>query len=210
MLSKLKGEILLATNNAGKLLELRQLLAELPGVALHSPTDLGLDLDPEETGTSYAENAALKARAFVRASGLVTLVDDSGLEVAALDGAPGLHSKRYTGTPGATDADRRQALIANLTGQPRPWSARFVAVVALAVPGEDLRFYEGECRGEIIPAERGSNGFGYDPIFWFPDRARTMAELSDGEKNAVSHRGNAVRAALPALREILTTGGGMP
>jgi XTP/dITP diphosphohydrolase len=208
MPSKLKNEILLATNNAGKLFELRQLLAGLPDIALHSPANLGLDLDPEETGTTYTENAALKAQAFVRASGLVTLADDSGLEVAALDGAPGLHSKRYTGTAGASDTDRRHALIANLAGAPRPWSARFVAVVALAVPGEELRFFRGECRGEIIPEERGSNGFGYDPIFWFPERGHTMAELTDDEKNAVSHRGNAVRAALPDLHAIFDPPGG--
>ena len=199
MLTKLKGELLIATNNAGKLLEMQQLLAELEGVTLLTPRDAGIDLDVAETGGTYAENAGLKAAAFMKASGLPTLADDSGLEVEALSGAPGLHSKRYSGKPDATDADRRAFLLANLAEYPRPWKARFVAWVAFGVPGSELSFWEGTCPGEIIPEERGTNGFGYDPIFYIHSAGRTMAELSDKEKNAVSHRGNAIRAALPAL-----------
>lgn len=201
MLTKLKGELLIATNNAGKLLEMQQLLAELEGVTLLAPREVGIDIDVPETGTTYAENAALKASAYMRASGLPTLADDSGLEVDALNGAPGLHSKRYSSKPNATDADRRAFLVANLAEFPRPWSARFVACVAFGVPGGELSFWEGACSGEIIPEQRGTNGFGYDPIFYFTAEGRTMAELSDAEKNAVSHRGNAIRAALPTLRK---------
>jgi len=201
MLTELKGELLLATNNAGKLLEMRQLLAKLDRVTLLSPEDIGIDLDVAETGRTYLENAGLKAAAFMQATGLPTLADDSGLEVAVLDGEPGLHSKRYSNKPDATDADRRAFLLARLAAFPRPWTARFVAWVAFSVPAGEASFWEGSCPGEIIPEERGSNGFGYDPIFYIHSESRTMAELGDEEKNAVSHRGNAVRAALPALRK---------
>ena len=204
MLSNLKGEILLATNNAGKLLELRQLLINIPDLTLLSPAEMGINLDVEETGNTYAENASLKAAAFLQASGIVTLADDSGLEVAALNGEPGLRSKRYAGVPGASDADRRAFLLKNLAGRPRPWTARFVAWVALAIPDEKIRLWEGICPGEIIPEERGNNGFGYDPIFFIPAAGKTMAEFSDKDKNALSHRGNAVKAALPELESLLS------
>lgn len=202
MPKKLKKELLLATNNAGKLRELRQLLSELSSVQLLTPRDIGLELEVEETGSSYAENASLKAVAFAQQSGMVVIADDSGLEVDALGGAPGIRSARYAPQPDATDADRRALLLENLGGYPRPWTARFRAWVAVAVPGEAIRQVEGICEGEIIPEERGENGFGYDPIFWIPLEGRTMAELSDKEKNAISHRGNAVRAALPILTAI--------
>jgi XTP/dITP diphosphohydrolase len=198
-------KLLLATNNAGKALELRQLLAPLPQITILTPKDLGLDLHVDETGATYAENAALKALTFVQASGLVTLADDSGLEVDALDGAPGLHSARYSPKPGATDADRRAFLLENLAGIPRPWTARVRAVIAVVVPGEEPLFAEGTCEGEIIPEERGTNGFGYDPIFFMPDKGRTMAELSDEEKNLVSHRGNAVRAGMGTISRLVET-----
>jgi XTP/dITP diphosphohydrolase len=198
----LQGKLLLATRNIGKIVELRQLLADLENVRLLTPTDIGLAIEVEETGHSYAENAAIKAEAYVHASGLITLADDSGLEVDALAGAPGIHSARYTSLPGSTDADRRQYLLANLVGLPRPWVARFRAWVVLAVPGESPLYTEGVCEGEIIPEERGSNGFGYDPIFYIADMGRTMAELTDEEKNEISHRGNAVRAVIPMLQDV--------
>ncbi|HAY85269.1 MAG TPA: non-canonical purine NTP pyrophosphatase, RdgB/HAM1 family [Chloroflexi bacterium] len=207
MPKKLKNELLLATNNAGKLKELHQLLTELSGVRLLAPNDLGLWLDVAESGESYAENAALKAAAFSQAADLVVIADDSGLEVDALGGAPGIRSARYAPQPGATDADRRALLLENLSGQPRPWTARFRAWVAIAAPGEVIRSVEGICEGEIIPEERGTNGFGYDPIFWIPSAGRTMAELTDEEKNALSHRGNAVRQAIPLLRKIFNRQG---
>jgi len=202
MPKKLKKTLLLATNNAGKLRELRQLLSELSGVQLLSPHEIGLELDVKETGSTYAENASLKAAAFAKQSGLIVIADDSGLEVDALGGAPGIRSARYSPEPGATDSDRRALLLENLGGNPRPWTARFRAWVAIAVPGAAIRQVEGVCEGEIIPEERGENGFGYDPIFWIPLKGCTMAELADDEKNAISHRGNAVRAALPILEEI--------
>lgn len=202
MRTKLQGKLLLATRNAGKIVELRQLLADLEGVHLLTLTDVGHDFEVEETGKTYAENAALKAEAYAEAAGMITLADDSGLEVDALDGAPGLHSRRYGPQPGTSDAGRRRYLVENLTGKLRPWTARFRALVAIKVPGEPTRFAEGTCEGIIIPEDRGTNGFGYDPIFYIPSKARTMAELSDEEKNEVSHRGNAVRAAVPILEEI--------
>jgi XTP/dITP diphosphohydrolase len=202
MQSQLQNVLLIATNNPGKRKELRQLLGILPQIELVSPKDLGISLKIDETGDTYQANAALKAQAFARASDLVVLADDSGLEVDALDGAPGLHSARYSGQPGATDADRRAFLLHNLTDFAHPWTARFRAVIAVAVPGKEIRFAEGVCVGEIIPEERGTNGFGYDPIFYMPELDRTMAELTDEEKNKVSHRGRAVVAALPILRDV--------
>ena len=202
MPKKLKKILLLATNNAGKLRELRQLLSKLSGVQLLSPQEIGLELEVRETGSTYAENASLKAAAFAKRSGLIVIADDSGLEVDVLGGAPGIRSARYSPLPGATDSDRRALLLENLGGHPRPWTARFRAWVAIAVPGEAIRQVEGICEGEIIPEERGENGFGYDPIFWIPLKGRTMAELTDDEKNAISHRGNAVREALPILEEM--------
>ena len=171
-------------------------------IVLVLPHQLGIEQEVQETGQTYHENAALKALAFCRLSGLVTLADDSGLEVDALGGAPGLHSARYSPLPAASDADRRALLLRNLQGLPRPWLARFRCVVALAAPGSEpprLEFYAGVCPGEIIPNERGSNGFGYDPIFLLSELSKTMAELTTAEKNQLSHRARAVRAALPGL-----------
>jgi len=202
MQTKLQKRLLIATNNPGKLKEFRQLLGKLPGVELVSPKELGISPEFEESGATYAENAGIKARVFADASGLVVLADDSGLEVDALEGAPGLYSARYSDQPGATDADRRIFLLENLAEKQRPWLARFRAVIAVAAPGQDIRFAEGMCEGEIIPEERGTNGFGYDPIFYMPEFGRTMAELSDEEKNQVSHRGRAVEAAMAILRDV--------
>ncbi|MDH5507810.1 MAG: RdgB/HAM1 family non-canonical purine NTP pyrophosphatase [Anaerolineae bacterium] len=194
MQNELHAQLLLASNNSGKLKELRALLADLEQIVLVTPADLGLKLNVVEDGTSYAENAARKAQAFAQASGLVCLADDSGLEVDALGGAPGLFSARYAPQDGATDADRRVYLLQNLAGKPLPWTARFRAVIALAAPGRELQFAEGVCEGEIIAQERGSGGFGYDPIFLLRETGRTMAELEDGEKNQISHRARAVQA----------------
>jgi XTP/dITP diphosphohydrolase len=152
-----------------------------------------------EDGITYAENARKKGIAFARESGLLSLADDSGLEVAALDGRPGLHSARFSPIVGATDADRRQHLLKQLRGHPRPWTAQFRCVVCLVSPAGDEFLVEGICPGEIIPQERGHNGFGYDPIFLLPELNHTMAELSMEEKNRLSHRARAVMAARPAL-----------
>ncbi|HEY5571391.1 MAG TPA: RdgB/HAM1 family non-canonical purine NTP pyrophosphatase [Anaerolineales bacterium] len=196
------SSLLLASTNPGKLREMRALLKDLK-VRLLSPKDLSLDIEVEETGATYAENAARKARAFSLRSGLVSLADDSGLEVDALGGAPGLYSARYAPHPGATDADRRAYLLQQLQDQPRPWSARFRCTVAIALPSGEVHFTEGVCPGEIIPEERGRGGFGYDPVFLIPSLNKTMAELSLQEKNKISHRALAVRAAIPLLKELI-------
>lgn len=192
--------LLLGSENRGKLVEIQSILADLD-LKLVLPGDMGLHLDVDETGQTYAENAALKAQAYQRASGLVTLADDSGLEVEALDGAPGIHSHRFSPLPQANDADRRAYLLVLLQGKPRPWRARFYCAVAVAVPAGQVYFFEGECQGEIIPDERGQDGFGYDPIFYIPQYSATMAELGRGVKNQISHRGRAVRAAQPMLQK---------
>jgi len=196
------SKILVATLNPGKLEEIRSLLRDF-AAELITPAHLNLDLSIEETGGTYAENAALKATAYARASGLLSLADDSGLEVDALNGLPGLHSARFAPWPGASDADRRRLLLEKLQANARPWVARFRCVVALASPSGEVQFAEGTCPGEVIPEERGANGFGYDPIFLLPETGKTMAELDMPEKNALSHRGQAVQAALPILVQML-------
>ena len=195
-------KILIATGNKGKLLEIQALLKD-PGLTLLLPAELGIQLNVEENGSTYETNAAVKAMAFACASGLLSLADDSGLEVDALDGLPGVRSARFSPLPDANDADRRRYLLERLAGAPRPWTARFHCTVALARSDGKLRFAHGECQGEIIPEERGQNGFGYDPIFLFPELGRTMAELSMEEKNQLSHRARAVQAARPILMELL-------
>ena len=195
------NKLLIATNNRGKVEELRALLHDLP-VQLVTPLEINLELDVLEDGSTYAENAGKKALAFAKASGLVSLADDSGLEVEALGGEPGLYSARYLPKPGATDADRRAYLLKNLGDKPRPWRARFRATVAIAVPGQRVQLTEGDCRGEIIPDERGAGGFGYDPIFFIPELGRTMAELDMEEKNRLSHRARAVMNARPFLEKL--------
>ena len=198
-------QLLIATTNPGKRVEIQEILTDLSlPLELKLPRELGMTLEVQETGHSYAENAALKALAYAAQSGLPALADDSGLEVEALDGAPGLYSARYAPQPGATDADRRSYLLANLAGKPRPWKARFVCALALALPDGRLLHSRGECPGEIIPQELGSNGFGYDPIFWMPEFEATMAQLSSEEKNRVSHRARALRAAFPLLEQVFS------
>ena len=195
--------VLIATANQGKLEEMQALLADLADAALVTPPDVGVDIEVAETGSSYAENAALKARAYSQASGLICLADDSGLEVEAVGGVPGLYSARYAPQAKASDADRRQYLLAQLDRKPQPWPATFRSTVCIAVPGGDSYFAEGECRGEIIADERGEGGFGYDSIFLIEGLGRTMAELSMAEKNQLSHRARAVEAAKARLRQLL-------
>lgn len=194
--------LLIATANKGKVKEIQALLDGLK-VELVTPKDLGLDIEIEEDGLTYQENAGKKARAYSQASGLIALADDSGLEVDALGGQPGLHSARYSGQPGATDADRRAFLLKKLQEKPRPWKAHFHATVAVAAPDGLMQFAEGNCYGEIIPEERGTGGFGYDPIFFLPEKNCTMAELSMDEKNRLSHRALAVQQALPILQKLI-------
>jgi XTP/dITP diphosphohydrolase len=196
-----KPQVLIATTNKGKQREYRELLAELKA-ELVFPNDIGLDLEVDEDGATYRENAAKKALAFCRASGLVSMADDSGLEVEALGGEPGVRSSRYAGE-GADDPRRRAFLLEKLRDAPDPRKARFVCVIAVAVTGGGVEYAEGECPGEITFAERGANGFGYDPVFQLTDRTVTMAELPADEKNRISHRARAAQAAIPILKRLL-------
>ena len=201
-------KLLLATRNPGKVREYRELLQGLP-VELTWPEAEGITLEPEEAGATFAENAILKARAYAAASGLLTWADDSGLEVDALGGEPGVRSSRYAG-PGASDADRYRLLLRKMAGV--PWerrTARFRCVIAIADPAGALHTAEGTCEGIIAFAPRGANGFGYDPVFYLPDRGCTMAELSPAEKNQISHRARAARAARRILEEMLGEGKGV-
>jgi XTP/dITP diphosphohydrolase len=195
-------DLLLATNNPGKILEMESILSVLQ-LNLVTPAQLGINLDVSEDGKTYAENATLKALAFSKASGLIALGDDSGLEVDLLDGNPGLHSHRFGPGAAATDAERRAFLLACLRGKSYPWKAHFHCEVAIATPQGDLRYTVGDCPGEIISTERGSNGFGYDPVFFLPEFQATMAELSPETKNQISHRARALQAAIPILRALL-------
>jgi XTP/dITP diphosphohydrolase len=195
------ARLLLATNNQGKILEIKSILQHL-AIQLLQPSDLGIDIQVIEDGRTYADNAIKKALAFAKASNLFALADDSGLEVDALNGAPGLRSARYLPMPKATDRDRREFLLSQITGKPRPWTACFQATVAIAIAKDYIEVVEGTCVGEIIPEERGNSGFGYDPIFQLRGLDRTMAELDLDEKNLLSHRGHAVRKTIPILTKI--------
>jgi XTP/dITP diphosphohydrolase len=195
-------QLLLASGNPGKLREIQALLVDLP-IEMVLPAQLGLDLEIEENGETYRENASAKALAFSKASGLPSLADDSGLEVADLGGLPGLHSARFSPLPNASDGDRRAYLLNQLKNHPHPWLAKFHCTVALATPDGQIYFTTGECAGEIITEERGQEGFGYDPIFLIQGLGKTMAELSMEEKNRLSHRAKAIAAAKPILARIL-------
>lgn len=190
-----------ATGNAGKLAEMRALLAELP-VAIRGLAEYpGIVLPPE--GEDYTANAVAKARAASRQAGLPALGDDSGLEVDALGGRPGVHSARYGGA-GLDDRGRVALLLRELQGVPLSRrTARFVCVVALVTPEGATLTARGSCEGRILEAPRGAGGFGYDPVFAPEGRAASMAELGAEEKNALSHRGRAVSA----LRVLLLAGG---
>lgn len=190
-------KLLLGTHNPGKQSELRALL-EYPNLEIVTIDDLGIELEIEEAGATYAENARLKAVSYAVESGLWSLSDDSGLEVEALDGAPGLKSARFAGE-GKSDSDRRRRLLEILKDHPRPWEAQFRATVAIASPSGEVELAEGRCSGEIIPEERGVGGFGYDSIFLTYGTGKTMAELETGEKNRISHRARAIEALRPIL-----------
>ena len=195
-------QLLIATTNAGKAAEFRQLLAGC-GWQIVTPAELGLNVQAEETGQSYAENATIKAVEYAQASGLVALADDSGLEVDALGGRPGILSARYAG-PDLTDPERVQALLGELVDVPdEERTARFRAVIAIAEPGGRVELVEGTVEGRIAREPRGENGFGYDPVFLLPKRGVTTAELPPDEKNAISHRGVAARKARAVLERML-------
>lgn len=189
--------LLVATGNEGKLAEFRDLLA---GFRILSPAQVGLvDLAVVEDSATFADNALCKARAFAAASGLISIADDSGLEVDALDGRPGVLSARYGG-PGLDDADRWRLLLAELSGVPEAQrGARFRCCLAAVAPDGRTATAEGVCPGRILPGPRGSGGFGYDPVFFSADGGRALAELTAAQKGAVSHRGRALRAIRPHL-----------
>lgn len=198
---EMSRKLLVATHNPGKVREYRDLLADLPIQVTYLDEEGTLEV--VETGQSFAENAQLKAVAYARVSGLWTWADDSGLEVDALAGAPGIYSARYAGAA-ATDADRYRKLLDALAGV--PWSrrtARFRCVVALATPEGQVRTCEGVCEGVIAFGPAGQNGFGYDPIFYLPERGVTMAQLPAEVKNAISHRGRAAQQAKALLAAML-------
>ncbi len=192
-------ELLLATNNPGKISEYRTLLEGLP-LVLTTPAQEGLGSTPEETGATFEENALLKARYYADASGILALADDSGLVVDALNGEPGIHSARYAGED-ATDSERVRFLLANLEGI--PWHrriARFRCVVALVWPGGAEETFHGGREGYITLEPRGLNGFGYDPVFYVPELEKTFGELEPEVKNRCSHRAEAARKAAHRLR----------
>ncbi len=195
------SKLLLATHNRGKAREYQSLL---PGISLDivTLTDMGITLEVAETGQNFEENARLKAGAYARASGLLTLADDSGLEVDALGGEPGVRSARYAGKD-ATDAERNSFLLAKLNDVPEnKRAARFVCVIAIAAPEGKITTFRGECRGFIANAPLGKHGFGYDPVFYVPEMGKTMAELTPEEKNRVSHRARAAAKAREALKRL--------
>lgn len=195
--------LLLASQNPGKLAEMRVLLEDLP-FEVRGPRDLGIAESPEETGASFAENAALKARWYSLRSGLPAIADDSGLSVDALDGGPGLYSSRFGGE-GASDAQRNRLLLERLAGVPDDRrGARFTSAVALAQDGRLVFEALGAVEGRIASEERGSHGFGYDPLFFYPPFGRTFGEVERALKDRVSHRGQSfakLRDFLAALPE---------
>ena len=197
--------LLIATTNRNKLREYAAIFAGLP-LELRSLADLGIDDDVEETGATFAENARLKAEYYAARSGLPALADDSGLEVHALGGEPGVKSARYAG-PGASDADRNALLLEKLAGVPfHARLARFVCAIALALPGGRIEDVEGALPGVIELAPRGANGFGYDPLFYLLDENATLAELPPDRKNQISHRAQAARAAREVLDRWIAEG----
>ena len=193
-------KFVLATHNPGKLKEMADILSGL-GVEVVSPADVGISIDVEETGTTFAENAMLKAKAICAASGLPAIADDSGLCVDALNGAPGVYSARYGG-PGLDDVGRYRLLLENMRGQ-LDRRCRFVSAICCCFPNGDRVEARGECPGTLAYAPKGEDGFGYDPIFFVPALKKTFAELSPAEKNAISHRGNALTAFREKLEQYL-------
>lgn len=193
------SRLLVATSNNHKLGEYAQLLA-LPQLTLVSLRDVNIDADAPEDGDTFHANSRQKARYYAQKSGMPTLADDSGIAVDALDGAPGVYSARY-GTPDLDDAGRRRLLLANVNAcGDVPRTAHFMCVITVVFPDGREIVSEGRCDGLIATTEAGDGGFGYDPIFFLPERGCTIAQLSEAEKNAISHRGQAVRAIKSMLQ----------
>lgn len=190
----------LATHNPGKLKEMGAILARF-GVEVVSPKDLGLTVDVEETGTTFAENAMLKAKAICAAAQLPAIADDSGLCVDALNGGPGVYSARYGGE-GLDDRGRYMLLLNNMRGQTTR-AAHFACAIACAFPNGDTLTAEGRCDGTIAFAPMGEGGFGYDPVFFVPEKAKTFGQLTAEEKSAISHRGRALESFVGKLETYL-------
>ena len=193
-------KLVLASKNAHKLVELKDILSQL-GVEVVLESEAGVDVDVEETGATFEENAYLKAHAVMEASGLPAIADDSGLCVDALNGAPGVYSARYGG-PGLDDAGRYKLLLENMRGQ-LDRRCKFVSAICCCFPNGDRVEARGECAGTLAYAPKGEDGFGYDPVFFVPGLKKTFAELSPEEKNAISHRGNALKAFREKLEAYL-------
>ena len=193
-----KPKLVLASQNAGKLRELRALFGAEYDIS--SMGELGVDMEIEETGTTFEENARIKAETLCARTGCAALADDSGLEVDCLGGAPGVYSARYAGKHG-DDAATNALLVANVRDCPAPRTARFVSAVALARPGRETLIARGDCEGEVLLEERGEGGFGYDPLFYSHDLYKTFAEASADEKNAVSHRARALKNLVEMARD---------
>jgi len=195
-------KLLIATRNQGKLREYEALLTGL-GLELVDLTEAGIALEVEERGATFEENAVLKARAYAQASGLLTLADDSGLQVDALGGEPAIRSARYDGH-GGSDEDRYWLLLRHLEGVPeQERRARFRCVIAIATPGGEVHTAEGTCEGRIAFQPRGSHGFGYDPVFFVLEYGCTMAQLPPELKNRISHRARAAEGAREILPQVL-------
>ena len=193
-------KLILASNNANKLREFRSLVADLD-IELLSQKEAGCDFEVEETGTTFEENAYLKASAVTEATGIAAVADDSGLCVDALGGEPGIYSARYGLGHAASDEERYRYLLQKMEGV-EDRSARFVCCICCTFPDGSVIRSRGECEGEILLAPKGQNGFGYDPVFHPLCLDKSMAELSPEEKNAISHRGKALRAFIEELRKL--------
>ena len=193
-------KFVLATHNPGKLQEMSSILLSL-GVEVISPGDLGIDIEVEETGSTFAENAMLKAEAICEAAKLPAIADDSGLCVDALNGGPGVYSARYGGE-GLDDRGRTALLLENMRGQTTR-AAHFTCAIACVFPNGDTLSAEGRCDGTIAFAPMGEGGFGYDPVFFVPELAKTFSQLMAEEKNEISHRGRALRLFAQQLETYL-------
>ena len=194
-------KLILASNNAHKLREFREILTPL-GMEIIPQSEAGCHFEVEETGTTFEENAYLKAAAVTKATGLPAVADDSGLEVDALGGAPGIYSARYTGNHEDTDADRLHLVLQNL-GNTENRTARFVSCISCTFPNGDRIDTRGTCEGTIQYEPTGNNGFGYDPIFRPDGYACSMAELTPDQKNSISHRGQSLMKFYEELRDYL-------
>ena len=194
-------KVVLASKNQHKLVEMRAILGKL-GIDVVLESELGVDVEVEETGTTFEENSYLKAEAVMKATGLPALADDSGIAVDALNGEPGVYSARYGGDESLDDWGRLLLLLRNMEKIPDGQrTGRFVSVITLVYPDGRSVQARGEAEGEILPEAHGTGGFGYDPIFYFPPAGKTFAELTAEEKNQVSHRANALRLFYEKMRK---------